>query len=84
MFLQVFVWDFCSRCEMCTSRAQISFGGEGASREGVRPQGFLDDLHSAGPDLADKLFSGISSSRALKPQKSYLRGSQGYCFVFSF
>lgn len=62
------------------------FLSRGVSGEGDHPQGFLEDLHSAGLHPAEKLFSGISSSRVLKPQKFYLGDHEGIALssVFSF
>lgn len=65
-----------------------AFFREESSRkgDGHPPQGFSKDLHSLGLVLVDKLFSGISSLRGLKSQKSYLGDHGGIALssVFSF
>ena len=43
----------------------------------------MEDLHSAGLDPAEKLFSSISSSMVLKPQKLHL-GDHGGGILSSF
>lgn len=46
----------------------------------------MEDLHSTGLDPSEKLFSGISSSTVLKPQKLHLgdHGGSVLSSIFSF